>query len=143
MCEQCQAKTITYEEKLFNEFFIVRATKDGDEMQKDDWGLVSMNNPFCIFSVTPKKNSYYETDYKDIPEQERKAYHFWRSQAKEFGEQIMSYINPTSMARLVLASVKNGYDPNKEELVLFECWLFHKIAEVIERSKHYQEHTED
>ena len=57
MCEQCNAKTAYYVGKNTDEvlpgYILVRATKDGNYMRKNDWGLVRCNNPDFIWSITP------------------------------------------------------------------------------------------
>jgi hypothetical protein len=57
MCEQCSAKTVYYVHEDTNNvlpgYILVRATQDGWEMKKDDWGLVKSNDPDFIWSTTP------------------------------------------------------------------------------------------
>lgn len=49
MCEQCSAGCKTYNKKIFDKYFLVVATKDGDVMEKGDYGLVVCNDPEFLF----------------------------------------------------------------------------------------------
>jgi len=53
MCEQCCAETVAYEGEVLPGYLLVRATKDGRVMKKDDWGLVHCNDPAFWWSMTP------------------------------------------------------------------------------------------
>ena len=57
MCEQCAAATVTFvspdNENVLPGYSLVRATIDGNQMKKYDWGLVVCNDPDYIWTITP------------------------------------------------------------------------------------------
>lgn len=63
MCEQCCAKTI-YLGEIAKGFHFVKATRDGNEMKKGEYGIIRCNDPDIIFpeSLKPFPDPYLNNE---------------------------------------------------------------------------------
>jgi hypothetical protein len=54
MCEQCIAMTKLWKEPIIPGWWLVQATRDGDYMKKDEFGIVMINDPSFVFKTIPQ-----------------------------------------------------------------------------------------
>jgi len=82
MCEQCCANTQTYilseeETHVFPGIFLVRATEDGMQMKKGDWGLVRCNDPDVFWSKDPEKDPCWDLSDEEVDNSEAGEWVKW------------------------------------------------------------------
>jgi hypothetical protein len=94
MCEQCNAETVMYVKPNTNYvlpgYFLVRATKDGRIMKKDDWGLVQCNDPDFIWSITPvcdPDDGLSDEQVDELPDDKNRYTSYW-SAAKNLSKAL-------------------------------------------------------
>lgn len=150
MCEQCNAATVLYtdqtesdKDSFLNEWYLVRATRDGTEMKKDDWGLVVCNDPDFWFKTTPWLCPYYhlsEAEQDNLPEEDLAELVRWESAAGEFGDELLACMNQHgrslhNIAQFAMKLQRKGWDPDDSLPARgnigsrLECWMFQKLAE--------------
>jgi len=118
MCECCCAKCKDIAE-ILPAWWLVQATKDGEVMKKDDYGLVLINGPSYIWAGIPPKETEDENNYFAL---------------MDFCDEIYDCFNsdPLTGHQLVSACLEAGYDPEKDGYhVLY--WLMNRIAEKLEK----------
>ena len=129
MCEQCSAATVNYGE-VVPDWHLVRATKDGNFMKKDDWGLVLIDDPSFWWSETPIKDVSFGmtgAQLDDLNEEEDKLFNdFWNIEEK-IAKKLVGDI--MSGHCLVQSCYEAGYQ-RKEGFII--GWLIHKMALLIE-----------
>jgi hypothetical protein len=131
MCEQCVAEVEYYLSPLPG-WSLVRATKDGDLMKKDDWGLVECNDPTFWWSVTPTPDPYdilTSEDVANLPNNIRNDLInrsiLWEQNVELFGQSITKHACINDIYRLVESGKKIGYDPKSDG---FEAWLYDRLG---------------
>ena len=145
MCEQCCAETETYLEP-FPGWWLVRATKDGMMMAKDQWGLVESNDPSFFWTVTPEKNPMYGMDEESIPDSDPiwDSFDSWTEKVYVFMEQFDKsgeHNSVMSSWHLVDAAKKKGFSPEKSGDFYF--WLFDYLARYLEGKKAFPPGLQD
>lgn len=107
MCEQCIVNPLSFGEVLPG-IYLMRARRDGNEMNAGDWGLVYCNGPFFVWSGTREKPnpecSYSESDMSD-----------------EFSQMM---VDPRTGYDLFTKAFAFGFDPNKHN---FTAWFWEHI----------------
>ena len=83
MCEQCVARTNSWGEILPG-FALLRATAEGDQMSKGNWGLVQCNDPDFVWGMTPKPNPFYGVDDAALDENQQEILSAWEDQVQQF-----------------------------------------------------------
>jgi len=141
MCEQCCAEIESYLEVLPG-WTLVRATVNGMEMLKGQWGLVrteKFDDPEFIWTNTPrpigdldKQCDQFDDNERGTPEYDETfdAWFAWQDEATSFGKFFQ--ISPDLGWALVEESHKLGYDPGTEP---FHQWLFNHLGEWVRDHK--------
>lgn len=148
MCEQCSAATTLYlgeppTEEVLPGYALVRATKDGWMLKKDDWGLIRVNDPDYWWSVTPVEDPYFGMTDEQIDASEaddepfnRAASHLDMALAgRTPGElqETSAYPRFEDAIRLYEAAKKVGYSYEKDGQ--FAGWLCHRLAVFLKTAK--------
>jgi len=125
MCECCVAECKSISEILPN-WWLVQASKDGYEMEKDDYGLVLCNGPSYIWAGKPPKDPHPNMD-DDSPHSVSEDEFF------EFLDSIEDCFlsDPYIGYKLWSATLEAGYDPEKDGYHML-AWLMNRIAETLE-----------
>lgn len=118
MCEQCTADTIFFGSPLPG-WFLVRATRDGWFMKKDDWGLVRSNDPDFYWQATPLPDPY-----KGFTDEEVNASKILDKDFLKAYEEFWPKLEGSALAgyKLVRACEQMGYEEKVHGSV--EWWLF-------------------
>lgn len=114
MCEQCVTEATDHGEVLPG-WILIRATRDGNIMQADQWGLVSGNDPDYFWSVTPRPE----------PHEQSAEWSAWSREALEFEKALMA--DPATGYLLHSAAGQAGYVP--EGGSRFGFWLFRRLGD--------------
>ena len=144
MCEQCNAKTIIYVKENTNYvlpgYILVRATQDGREMKKGDWGLVDCNDPDFIWSVTPVCDPDDELTDEQIDALPEDCYQAYEKASKNLHDALdkgcFDYC-----ARLGEAMRKAGWNPDNDGIGAF--WLCNHIAKFLKDASVVEELEEN
>lgn len=149
MCEQCLAETESWGEPIPG-WFLVRATRPGDEMKLGDWGLVWCNDPSYTWSINPrpdidtdfenrlKASGMAETDIDSEMEKRlndgayRDKWTAWMADADIFAE-ALSKCEPVTSYRLVNGCIGAGYDIENGGYLVY--WLFQHLGMWIQHYK--------
>lgn len=135
MCEQCTAATKTYGE-VVPHWSLIQATRDGNYMKENDFGLVNCNDPSFIWSgdVVPLKDPTFEfTDEQfdaTMSAEDDALFDKFIANAEILEASFKS--DPESGYSLIINCMKAGYDRKKHNR--FMLWLLHRIAIVMERN---------
>lgn len=131
MCEQCMAKTLQVGE-ICRGFCLVKATQDGFEMKKGDYGIVRCNDPDIIFpeSLKPFPDPSFEKE-DDDSELSMKFVDL----VVEFGKYLVG--NLAFGHEFYTSCMESGYDPDKHGHV--DWWVVHKIGKLIYEFDKYME----
>lgn len=142
MCEQCCAETETYLEVIPG-WVLVRATKDGMEMLKGQWGLLQRDDPDFIWTVTPWPEPEYPDDMLDENSPEAKAafdeWDRWQQDVQRFKR--FFHVTPELGWSLIEAAKERGYDP--ETSGWFADWFFTYLGKWIETHKPFPPNLQD
>lgn len=135
MCEQCSAATKTYGE-VVPHWWLIQATKDGNMMKTNDFGLVWINDPDYVWpgDLVPSKDPAYEfTDeqFDNMTTEEGDKWEDWLENVEKLEKHFKS--DPGTGFDLVTACNDAGYDPEKHGYRLMS-WLSHRMAIVMERN---------
>ena len=148
MCEQCSAATESYsslEDKVLGKYFLVRATRDGDEMKNMDWGLVTCNDPDIIFATTPWPCPFFyltDNEMDALTSEDEAEFIKWECAAEEFSKEVLGSISLTygltQIAEYVHLAEKLGWNPKPDESApcgawRLERWLFQYLGEYLVR----------
>jgi hypothetical protein len=147
MCEQCSAATNSYsslEDKVLGKYFLVRATRDGNEMKNMDWGLVTCNDPDFIFAETPWPCPfwYLSDDQIDaLANGDKDELFRWEAAAEKFSGELLgslsSHYGLTEISGMIILAMKHGWNSERDESHSmgwrFERWLFQYLGEYILR----------
>lgn len=114
MCEQCVTEARDHGEVLPG-WKLVRASRDGNIMKADQWGLVSGNDPDFCWSATPRPE----------PPEGSPEWGAWSQEAREFEAALVA--DPPTGYLLYSAARQAGYVP--ESGARFGFWLFRKMGE--------------
>jgi hypothetical protein len=115
MCEQCEANTETLIRNVIPGWHLLRATRNGDYMEKGDWGLVNINDPAFYWKTIPVCS--------DSPS-------FNRVKC-EIEEALQS--TPDIMFRFCEDLKKSGYTIEQGNIA---AWLTHRMALAISKCEH-------
>lgn len=141
MCLQCSTESRTYG-KPFPTFSLHRAMKDAwenepKEWEKDQLGLIIMNDPTFFLTVEPVKDPYVgmseseiESTSKEIRDQLREQYSRFRDAGDRIDEDICASADPLNIYKLVLEAKERGYKP--EDYRSVGRWLSDYLARWIE-----------
>jgi hypothetical protein len=110
MCEQCEANTEILVRDVIPGWHLLRATRNGDYMEKYDWGLVNINDPAFYWKSPPV--------YSDSPS-------FNRIKC-EIEEALES--TPDIMFRFCEALKEAGYTIEQGNIA---AWLTHRMASAL------------
>lgn len=133
MCDSCLAEALHYGEVL-PDWYLERATKDGVYFKAGWWGLVWMNEPSFVFTVTPEVTPR-ECENEDDPDYEalNDALSDWLDKFESsvvcLREQMHDSLPFLDYYRLVQAGINKGYDP--ENHGSFQLWLVNHVAQYI------------
>lgn len=148
MCEQCVAKTEMYlttdsTPPIAGAYWLVRATVDGSEMKKDDWGLVTCNDPDFVFTTTPWPNPFFHTSDEEVDMVEEldpvfgKLLDKWDEDvekfAKEMSKHTRDYWALNSFGELTINCLKAGMPQDTRRVA---NWLFQHIGEQLVAKPH-------
>ena len=114
MCEQCVAEARDWGEVLPG-WTLIRASRDGNTMKADQWGLVSGNDPDFWWTVTPRPR----------PPEGSADGRAWSLDADEFEKTLVT--DPATGYLLYSAAREAGYAG--EGGVRFGFWLFARLGE--------------
>jgi len=137
MCEQCEAKTLNYskaeDDTFLGKYHLVKATKDGYSMKAGDWGLVEVNDPDFIFSVTPWPSPWVdctENELDSLSGEDSKEDIRWTHAADKFIQEVYDSGCFRTTAELVFLCQKNGYveHTTKPLTETIQHWLFHHLG---------------
>jgi hypothetical protein len=141
MCEQCSAKTDMYLEgnSVFGDYVLVRATQDGYEMKKDDWGLVQCNDPDFIFATTPWASPFYhlsDDDFDTLSPEQVKIHHNWEDDVEKFAEELLDHTKISgnknwrfeAIVKLGMAAQKSGFVEGSDRIA---SWMFQYLGELL------------
>lgn len=135
MCEQCSAATKTYGE-VVPHWRLVQATKDGNMMKADDFGLVWCDDPsyFWPGDMRPRKDPAFEMPDADFDNMNEEAGDEWDSFI-EYVDKLAGHFqsDPTTGHGLVTACHDAGYSRQKHGFRLLS-WLSHRMAATMERN---------
>ncbi len=141
MCEQCLAKTVIYvgsnskDGFVLPGYYLVRATQDGNWMQKDDWGLVRCNDPDYVWEITPVIDPFY-----GLKDEEIDAKNVNKKEVDDFDNAVSHLEDSLDMGQfehaylLGVAMREAGYNPTFHGYRSAE-WLCHYLAEFIKTAK--------
>lgn len=145
MCEQCSAKTLMYitdgpTPPIAGAYWLVRATQDGNDMKKDDWGLITCNDPDFIFTTTPWPNPFYhmtpdELEVLDVINDKTferiqdKWYMDVEKFATEMAQNQKNYWSINAFGELTINCLDAGM-PKRD--VRLAHWLFQHIGEQLQ-----------
>lgn len=132
------------EDKVLGKWFLVRATKDGDQMKNQDWGLSTCNDPDFIFATTPWPCPfwYLSDDQIDaLTKGDEDELFRWETASEKFSadllEKVSGHYGLTEIAGLVIAAKKHGWNSERDENHSmgwrFERWLFQYLGEYLLR----------
>ena len=129
MCEQCPplADTQSYGEVLEG-WRLIRARKQGHLLKPDDWGLVQMNDPDFVWTVTPEvdpQSGLTDEQINACSKEEHDQWWAWMEKADEF--EIALESDPMTGYELILAAMKKGYNP--DVYGRFAYWLFDHLGQ--------------
>jgi len=128
MCEQCLAATKGW--RIFPSEkgpILVQATRDGHEMKRYQWGLVTSNDPFVIWDTLPLPDPGDPPDEDNPPDGFREAEEDFIDALTVFREAFV--MAPTDGHHLYMAAVEAGFDPKEDG---FECWLFDRMGRAVQ-----------
>jgi len=134
MCEQCTAQTKTYGEVLPH-WWLVQATKDGNEMKAGDFGLVQCNDPDYIWpeNLAPRKDpafGFTDEQFDNMTEETGQEWDDFQEYVEKLGKHFNS--DPMTGYYLVESAKTAGWKP--EEYRFLMGWLSHRMAVAIERN---------
>jgi len=140
MCEQCQARAVTYvgpkKKNVLPNYFLVRATKNGSKMKEGDWGLVRINDPDYIWSITPLLDPDDGLSDEEIISPFKDNNYKEDSNYKEFYKAVSNIeksLNSGSFDKAIQlgeAMKKSGYNPHKHGY-RSAFWLCDHIAKFL------------
>jgi hypothetical protein len=135
MCEQCSAQTKTYGEVVPG-WWLVQATKEGNMMKPDDFGLVACNDPDFIWplALAPQKDPAFdmtEEEFDNMTEDVGKAWDDFQDYTEKLSEHFSC--DPIVGYSLMQGVYQAGYS-RKEYGYNYMGWLSHRMAVVIERN---------
>jgi hypothetical protein len=124
---------------VFSEYYLVRATVDGSEMKKDDWGLVQINDPDFIFSTTPWPNPFFHLtveEHDNLSEDEGKILDAWFDDVDKFAGELVDSTRHVgnkqwrfeALVKLGMAAHKVGYVAEGHRL---PEWMFQYLGELL------------
>jgi hypothetical protein len=95
---------------------------DGDttEWQKDEWGLIILNDPFAYFKTTPEEEPIEASDI---------LWNEWADKAIKFSEEIRS-LEIINSWKLVEMARNKGYSNGS-----FTIWLFDHLGKFLKTAK--------
>lgn len=122
MCEQCVAQTAYYGEPL-KDIGLFRATQDGSIMKKGQWGLIEINDPFVVWTSTPRPDPMKNLSDEELEKLPNDATIWeleddWMDFIKEFEEALT--LTPELGYKLVAASLEKGFKEDQR----FSMWFF-------------------
>jgi hypothetical protein len=129
MCEQCLVNPLYFGEVIPG-WCLIRARRQGSDMEVGDWGLLRMNDPDLIWKSTPQLDpTFYMTDDEEA---EYWKTHSYKDEAVHAAEDFVDtlWCQPVSLGYdLVSAMMEAGYSRKQHGPV--EWWLWQKLAEHI------------
>lgn len=142
MCEACLADMACYKQQLFNKFFVLRARKTWDYIEKDMYGITRCNGPELLFKTTPWCDPMFhwtEEQMDNATEERWQEADKWIGDAEKFEEELFQKRNPDCdiyldpIAILAIEAFKDGYNPETDGR--FGFYLFHKLGEVLKEGE--------
>ena len=137
MCEQCVAKTVMYvghnSQEVLPGYFLVKATENGNYMNRGDWGLVRCNDPDYIWSINPVRDPADGLTDEQIDTLTDGVFEGYDRAVKNLEESL----NKGCFDKAVWlgTSMKQaGYRPKKHGY-RGACWLCNYLAKFLETAK--------
>lgn len=131
MCEQCAAKTLLVGE-ISKGFCLVKATRDGFEMKRGDYGIVRCNDPDIIFpeSLKPFPDPSFEKEGDDSELSMK-----FIDLVEEFSKYLIG--NLDFGHDFYMSCEESGYEPGKHGYI--DWWIVHRIGELVCKFDKYVE----
>jgi hypothetical protein len=127
MCEQCLAHAEVVMGQALPGFSLMQATRDGQEWQAGDYGLVESNDPTVTFTGPivrdPTAGLSDDAINAFTPEQET-AWEVFSASAQRLEDKLV--LDACSGYRLVSACMAEGYRPDDDGSLGF--WLMNQLA---------------
>lgn len=141
MCEQCSAETVELgylfpSKENHTGWRVVRATRKGNMMDDGDLGLVQSDDPDYVIPCTVKciKDPSFDMsdeEFDNMSDEVSVQHDLFLDWAYHVSSCLKGH--PLPGHSLVECAEENGWDYSKHKI--FDFWLAHKIAEIVENFK--------
>jgi hypothetical protein len=113
-------------------WILIQARRDGYLMQKDQYGLLTCNDPDFIFDGTPKQDPTRDMSDEELNNDKTGVmglFNDWVNQVIRLEKSLVNVRSPDCIISLYRAAKKGGY---KKKHGRFGMWLMNKLAKHIE-----------